>query len=82
MSTTKDTAVKDRVRRGLALYRERGGEIEPRPSGGYSVPSCTGSQSYRVSLADGGRCGCRDFRKRRVACKHIFCLTVHRAKSR
>lgn len=71
-----------RALRGLALYRERGEEIVPKPAGGVSVPSSTGERSYRVSLVGEGRCGCPDYHKRRRPCKHIYAATIARAKGR
>lgn len=71
--------------RGLALYRERGDEIEPLGHGKYRVPGCSGG-SYEVDLAvlaDNAEesCSCRDHRKGR-ACKHIYAATMYRAKRR
>jgi hypothetical protein len=72
-----------RVRRGLALWREQGGEIRPMPAEGLSVPSCSEpGRSYRVSLADEGRCGCPDWRRRHEPCKHIFAALIWAAKVR
>ncbi len=78
-----DGSVARRVRRGLALWRSRGPEIRPMPAGGLSVPSCSEpGRSYRVSLADEGRCGCADLRRRREPCKHIFAALIWAAKQR
>ena len=78
-----EKSVADRTKRGVELFRERGDEIESKPSGGYSVPSRTSEgRSYRVSLADGGRCGCPDHRRTRRACLHVYAATIHEAKSK
>ncbi len=74
-------ATRERVMRGVALFRERGEEITPKPNGGLSVPGSNG-RSYRVSLAGDGRCGCLDYLKRRRPCKHVYAATIYRAKSR
>jgi hypothetical protein len=72
-----------RVRRGLALWRDRGGEIRPMLAGGLSVPSCSEpGRSYRVSLAGEGRCGCPDWRQREEPCKHLFAALIWAAKQR
>jgi hypothetical protein len=78
-----ESSVARRACRGLALWRSRGAEIRPMPSGGLSVPSCSEpGRSYRVSLAGEGRCGCADWRRRRQPCKHIFAALVWAAKQR
>jgi len=78
-----EVSVARRVSRGLVLWREQGVEIRPLPSGGLSVPSCTESgRSYRVSLADEGRCSCPDWRHRKQPCKHVFAALVWAAKQR
>jgi hypothetical protein len=78
-----EVIVARRARRGLALWRYRGGEIRPMPGGGLSVPSCSEpGRSYRVSLAGEGRCGCPDWRRRKEPCKHVFAALVWAAKQR
>ena len=78
-----DSSVARRARRGLALWRDRVAEIRPMSAGGLSVPSCSEpGRSYRVSLADEGRCGCADWRRRKEPCKHIFAALVWAAKQR
>ena len=78
-----EVSVARRVRRGLVLWRNQGAEIRPMPAGGLSVPSCSEpGRSYRVSLADEGRCGCADWRRRKQPCKHIFAALVWAAKAR
>jgi hypothetical protein len=77
------SSVARRARRGLALWHDYGAEIRPMPAGGLSVPSCSEpGRSYRVSLADEGRCGCTDWRRRKQPCKHIFAALVWVAKRR
>ncbi len=76
-TTRKET----RADRGLALYRERGHEIEHTGHGVYSVPGCSGG-TYTVDLAPFGgeeSCSCPD---PAPVCKHIFCATIYRAKTR
>ncbi len=71
-----------RVGRGLKLYREHAGEIEPRWRGIYTVPGCRGG-AYTVNLAVlGGEesCSCPDFRRHKTHCKHVFAATLFRAK--
>ncbi len=71
--------------RGLALYRERGHEIESIGKGVYRVPGCSGG-TYRVNLAVFGgteSCSCPDHaRHPELTCKHIVAATVARAKAR
>jgi len=83
MDTTKSSAPPPTTRelRGLALYREHGGEIIHEGRGVYIVPGCSRG-SYLVDLAvfDGEQsCSCPD---RAPVCKHIICATIYRAKSR
>ena len=78
-----ELSVARRVSRGLALWRNQGAEIRPIPAGGLSVPSCSEpGRSYRVSLADEGRCGCPDWRQRKQPCKHVFAALIWAAKQR
>ncbi len=87
MDTTKSSAPPPpatRELRGLALYRERGHEIEHTGHGVYSVPGCSGG-SYRVDLAAFGgeeSCNCPDYQRHKQPCKHVFAGVIHRAKSR
>ena len=78
-----DSSLARRVNRGLALWRNQGGEIRPMPAGGLSVPSCSESgRIYRVLLADEGRCSCQDWRHRKQPCKHVFAALIWAAKQR
>jgi transposase len=50
-------------------------EIESLGEEDWSVPSQTGFGRYRVVLAEGRWvCGCRDFEKRELPCKHILAI--------
>ncbi len=78
-----DRSLARRVNRGLALWRNQGGEIRPMPAGGLSVPSCSESgRIYRVSLAGEGLCTCPDWQYRKQSCKHIFAALIWAAKQR
>ena len=78
---TVPKATRERVLRGVVLYLRCGDEIEPRASGGLSVPSPEEGRSYRVNLAS-ERCGCLDFRKTRRPCLHIYAAIITRSKGR
>ncbi len=65
----------------LRLYRERGAEIERTGPYTYLVPSCTGTGSWAVNYR-GETCDCPDFERRRVPCKHVYAVGIHRAKRR
>ena len=67
--------------RALALYRERGTEIERTGPYTYLVPSCTGTGSWAVNYAR-ETCDCPDYERRGVACKHVYAVGIHRAKRR
>ena len=61
-----------RERKGLDIAAQ--GKIE-RSDLGWTVPSQSGSHSYRVSLADDGpSCTCPDFEAMRQPCKHIYAV--------
>ena len=66
--------------RGLALFRERGPEMECVAPWTWTVPSCTGSRVYTVDLK-AGSCTCPDHRRRGEACKHLYAAEVARAKT-
>ncbi|HTP54996.1 MAG TPA: transposase [Thermoplasmata archaeon] len=56
----------------IASRRE---EIEPLGEDDWSVPSQSGFGRYRVNLREGGWiCGCQDFAKRGLPCKHILAV--------
>ena len=70
--------------RGLALYRERGEEIEHQGRGRFTVPGCSGG-TYVVDLAIFGgeqSCTCPDMPPAGEVCKHIHAATIARAKMR
>ena len=70
-----------REERGLALARERAGEISPCGEGGYwRVPSSDGLTVYLVDLARES-CSCEDHLRTRQLCKHIYAAAAARAKT-
>lgn len=70
-----------RTTRGLALYRERAGEIERIGPHLYAVPSCT-SGKHQVSTRPGYEaCTCRDFEHHGGVCKHLYAALIFRSKS-
>ncbi len=69
-----------RERRGIALYRERGAEIEHIKGRTWAVPSCSGEGIYLVDLR-AETCGCPDFEHREENCKHIYAAAIASAKS-
>jgi len=73
----KDTAKTTRAQRGIALFRERGGEIERAADGTYRVPSSNGAV-YVVDL-DRGYCSCPD---RAECCKHRVACEVVASRDR
>jgi hypothetical protein len=84
MDTTTVTHKTTRLQRGIALYRERGAEIERIGIDTYRAPSCTGEDSYLV-FTDMGCCACPDHRaakKAGEACKHRIAVEVFVAKRR
>lgn len=79
----------ERAQRGLALYNERGQEIEALGKGRYLVPGTDGP--YEVDLDvfaedPAESCECKDFRHRLstlpapMCCKHIHAAAICRAK--
>ncbi len=84
ISITHPAPPPTRELRGLALYRERGHEIEHTGHGGYSVPGCSGG-SYTVDLVPFGgeeSCNCPDHQRHKQPCKHVYAVSLYRAKSR
>ncbi len=69
-----------RERRGIALYRERGEEIEHVKGRTWAVPSCSGEGVYLVDLG-AETCGCPDFASRGENCKHVYAAAIASAKS-
>jgi hypothetical protein len=71
-----------RALRALALYRERGAEIERTGPWTYLVPSCTGTGSWAVNYRR-ETCDCPDaLRHLGLSCKHVYAVGIHRAKRR
>lgn len=66
--------------RSIALYRERGEEIEHVKARTWAVPSCSGEGLYLVDLC-AETCGCPDFEHREENCKHIYAAAIASAKS-
>ncbi len=73
-----------REARGIALYEERGDEIQQIGRGLYSVPSCSGSSDYLVRYGDQGEaCECKDFEfGPGLPCKHLYAAALFSAKRR
>lgn len=69
-----------RAMRGLAIFRERGEEIECMGERCYLIPGCSRS-AYKVDLA-AESCECPDFTKRgeSFSCKHLFAAAIHRER--
>ena len=67
-----------RARRGLALFRERGGEIERLGKLRYLIPGC--SRPFYVVDLVAESCECPDFTKRGESCKHLFAAAINREK--
>ena len=84
MDTTTVPAKTTRLQRGIALFLERGAEIERTTANTYRVPSCTGEGSYLVYL-DLRACLCPDHRAAKAVgerCKHFHAAYVFAAKRR
>lgn len=74
------TIPKTRAQRGLALYRERGGEIVVYLDGTYGVPSRTvEGVIYHVDL-EAGICECKDATKGGHTCLHSVAAEAKRAE--
>ncbi len=71
-----------RIRRGIALYAERGHEIT-KDGEAYLVPCCSGSGKYRVTITeDGAECRCPDrCRSGLSLCKHGAAAMIADAKA-
>ncbi len=84
MAETTVAAKTTRLQRGIALYRERGSEIERLEIHTYAVPSCSGDETYTV-YTDLRCCTCPDHRRAKAAgdaCKHRVAVEVFAAKRR
>ncbi len=79
------TRITTRELRGLKLYRERGHEIEHTGHGRYEVPGCSGG-TYEVDLKvftdEPETCSCPDHQRHKQPCKHVYAVSLYRAKSR
>ena len=70
-----------RALRALALYRERGAEIERTGPWTYLVPSMSGGEALAVNYRR-ETCDCPDFERWGQNCKHLYAVGIHRAKRR
>jgi hypothetical protein len=69
-----------REARGIALYEERGDDIQQLGRGVYSVPSCSGRDDYLVHYStEAENCACKDFEFGHV-CKHLYAAALFAAK--
>ena len=74
------TIPKTRAERGLALYRERGGEIVVYLDGTYGVPSrSVEGVIYHVDV-ERGTCECPDSACRKATCLHMVAAEAKRAE--
>ena len=74
-----------REARGLALFEERGDEIQQLRVGLYSVPKCSGRGDYLVEYGAGVEsCECKDFEfhGEEYPCKHLIATAIFYAKRR
>jgi SWIM zinc finger len=72
-----------REARGIALFEERGHEIQQLGRGVYGVPSCTGRGDYLVRYSDEAEsCECGDNQHRGYVCKHLYAAALFAAKRR
>jgi hypothetical protein len=72
-----------REARGIALFEERGDDIQQIGRGLYSVPSCTGRGDYLVRYSDAAEsCECGDHQRRGTTCKHLYATALFAAKRR
>ena len=70
-----------REERGIAIFDERGDEIEHVKGWTWLVPSsCSGDVLYGVDLKTEG-CGCPDFEEHGLPCKHVYAARIARSKS-
>ena len=77
-TATEGGTATTRAQRGLALYRDRGGEIVVYVDGAYGVPSRTEEGVlYHVDL-EAGTCECPDATCRKVSCLHMVAAEAKR----
>ncbi len=75
-----------RLQRGIALFNERGAEIERISAHTYRVPSCTGEGHY-IAYTDLRVCTCPDYIRAKASgngerCKHVVTAEIVLAKRR
>ena len=86
--SARDSRTRERLTRearGLALFEERGVEIQQLRVGLYSVPKCSGRGDYLVEYGAGVEsCECKDFEfhGERQPCKHLYAAALFAAKRR
>ncbi len=66
--------------RGIALFRDRGDEIEHTAPHVYVIPGCKGGE-YVVHLKR-ETCTCPDYERHHAPCKHIYACEIAAAKTR
>lgn len=76
---TTPTPTTTREERGIALYRNRGDEIEHLDGWRWRIPSCSGENVYIVDLQSQS-CQCPDYHRRQLPCKHVYAGSIARAK--
>ena len=84
IATSLHTDLAARLSRGVALFRERGDEIERTDAHTYRVPSSTGEGFYLVYL-DLRACTCPDHpaaKAKGARCKHFYAAEIFAAKRR
>jgi hypothetical protein len=69
-----------REERGIAIFDERGDEIEHVKGWTWLVPSCSGDVLYGVDLKSES-CECPDFEGRGLPCEHVYAARIARSKS-
>ncbi len=80
-TTTRERLTREA--RVIALFEERGDEIQQLGRGLYSVPSCSGRGDYLVRYGDSAEsCVCKDFCLSGHVCKHLYAAALFGAKRR
>ncbi len=74
VDTKKDTQTATRIKRAMNLV----GNVEAHGDL-YTVESSEGGFWYTVDL-EGETCSCKDYQRREEACKHIYAVTIFRAR--
>ncbi len=70
-----------REERGLALARERAGEIWRVGPWTWRVPSCSEEETVFIVALKPEHCPCEDFRRRQETCKHLYAAWTVKAKT-